>query len=176
MAWGWRAATLVLGGSFVLWRFYRRCVAGLEEASRFAADVAHAFEDLQAAGFTTLRDEHTTVNQKFVLVGRRDKVENRASAAQVIPKSDLPVIVMDHQPADMDAIANTRADLVVSGHTHRGQVFPATLLIKYFQTYPYGHYRIDDSQLVVTSGYGLWGLPFRLGARSEVAIIELIGK
>ena len=133
-------------------------------------------KDLQAAGFTTLRDEHTTVNQQFVLVGRRDKVENRASAAQVIPKSDLPVIVMDHQPADMDAIANTRADLVVSGHTHRGQVFPATLLINYFQTYPYGHYRIDNSQLVVTSGYGLWGLPFRLGARSEVAIIELIGK
>ena len=68
------------------------------------------------------------------------------------------------------------ADVVVSGHTHRGQVFPATLLIKYFQAYPYGHYRVGDTQLVVTSGYGLWGLPFRLGARSEVAMIELIGK
>ena len=150
--------------------------AVLGNHDNYGGEQAGIVKDLQAAGFTTLRDEHITVNQQFVLVGRRDKVENRHSAKEVIPHSKLPVIVMDHQPADMDAIANTGADVVVSGHTHRGQVFPATLLIKYFQAYPYGHYRVGDTQLVVTSGYGLWGLPFRLGARSEVAMIELIGK
>lgn len=133
-------------------------------------------KDLQDAGFTVLRDEHLVVNKQIMLVGRRDKVENRLSADKVIPHSDLPIVVMDHQPADMQALSQTDADLVVSGHTHRGQVFPATLLIKHFQDYPYGKYQIHDTQLVVSSGLGLWGLPFRLGTRSEVAIIELIGK
>lgn len=133
-------------------------------------------QDLQDAGFTVLRDEHLTVNQQFVLVGRRDKVEQRLGAKQVVPTSALPVLVMDHQPEDFGALANTDADLVLSGHTHKGQVFPATLLIRYFQQFSYGQYQLKQSHLVVSSGLGLWGVPFRLGTQSEVVMIKLIGK
>lgn len=135
-------------------------------------------QDLQDAGFTVLRDKHVQIGEQLMVVGRRDKVENRLSAAQVVPPSDLPVIVIDHQPEpeQMQNLADSGADLMVAGHTHGGQIFPMTALIGFFQTYPYGHYSIGDGQLVVTSGLGLWGLPFRLGTRSEVAIIELSGK
>lgn len=139
---------------------------------------ADIVQDLQDAGFTVLRDEHVQIGEQLMVVGRRDKVENRLSAQQVVPRSHLPVIVIDHQPEpeQMHALANAGADLMVAGHTHGGQIFPMTALIGFFQAYPYGHYFVGDGQLMVTSGLGLWGLPFRLGTRSEVAIIELSGK
>ena len=131
--------------------------------------------DLQDAGFTVLRDESVVVHEQLLLVGRRDHVEQRLSADALLSAHSLPVVVMDHQPVgpQIQALADHGADLIVSGHTHAGQIFPLTALIGQFQTYPYGHYQIDDAHLVVTSGLGLWGLPFRLGTQSEVAIVTL---
>ncbi|WP_171460946.1 metallophosphoesterase [Vitreoscilla sp. C1] len=139
---------------------------------------ADIVQDLQDAGFTVLRDERVQIGEQLVLIGRRDKVEPRLPAAQLLPQSDMPVVVIDHQPVpeQMQALAHAGADLTVSGHTHGGQIFPMTALIGFFQTYPYGHYHIDNNQLIVTSGLGLWGLPFRLGTRSEVVIIHITGK
>src|SRR5699024_7079783 len=128
----------------------------------------------EAGGFTVLRDETRIIDNRFVLVGRRDKEEQRQTPEEIITDSDMPIIVLDHQPADVDLVAQTDADIMMVGHTHAGQVFPGTLLVGLFQRYTHGHYRQGKLQLFVTSGFGLWGVPLRIGTRAEVAIIDLL--
>lgn len=65
----------------------------------------------------------------------------------------------------------------LSGHVHNGQIFPANFITK--MLYPalaYGYKAIGNGHFVVTSGYGFWGVPFRLGSQSEVWIIDVKGK
>ncbi|HLR12463.1 MAG TPA: metallophosphoesterase [Burkholderiaceae bacterium] len=131
-------------------------------------------EATEAGGFTVLRDETRIIDNRFVLVGRRDKEEQRQTPEEIITDSDMPIIVLDHQPADVDLVAQTDADIMMVGHTHAGQVFPGTLLVGLFQRYTHGHYRQGKLQLFVTSGFGLWGVPLRIGTRAEVAIIDLL--
>lgn len=130
-------------------------------------------EATEQGGFTVLRDEVRTIDDRFVLVGRRDKEEPRHLPSELVPDSALPVIVLDHQAADIDAVARTGADLLLVGHTHAGQIFPGTWLIRLFQQYTHGYYHHGKLQLIVTSGFGLWGVPLRIGTRAEVAIIDL---
>ena len=138
-------------------------------------DIVH---DIRAAGVVPLRDEVRNVHNRLWLVGRRDDVEagRRPLSAlmnDTLRQSPLPVVVIDHQPTE--ALRNSREaiDLQVSGHTHRGQVWPATWLVRRFQTYDYGHFELNGRHLVVSSGYGLWGVPLRIGTRAEVAMITL---
>ena len=65
------------------------------------------------------------------------------------------------------------ADLVLSGHSHAGQVFPANLITKMVYTTDYGYGVYGDTQVVVTSGVGLWGPPIRVGTRAEIAVINV---
>lgn len=86
----------------------------------------------------------------------------------------MPVIVMDHQPANMIEYGN-EVDLILSGHTHQGQIFPANLITNAMFTVDYGYYQKDkDSpQVIVTSGVGTWGPPLRIGTNSEIVQITI---
>ena len=66
-------------------------------------------------------------------------------------------------------------DLILAGHTHRGQVFPANLITKSIFTVDYGHYQKDPGSphVVVTSGVGTWGMPTRIGTNNEITTILL---
>ncbi|WP_220089302.1 hypothetical protein [Moraxella ovis] len=64
----------------------------------------------------------------------------------------------------------------MSGHTHNGQIFPANFIVKMLNRVSYGHKEINNTHVIVSSGYGFWGIPFRLGSQSEVWVIELSGK
>ena len=130
---------------------------------------------IEQGGFQVLRDERVLIDERLWLVGRRDKEERRLPAAELVPDSDLPIVLLDHQPEGVAEMATSGADLILSGHTHGGQIFPGTLLVQLFQQYVHGHYHFDDAQLIVTTGLGLWGIPLRLGTRSEVVIIDLAG-
>jgi predicted MPP superfamily phosphohydrolase len=129
----------------------------------------------------------------FYIVGRRDarpiglKAERETIAelcarlsAGRLPHADekpRPLIVLDHQPIQYAAIEAAGADLVLSGHTHRGQIFPANLITK--QMYKkagaahYGYWRGSTLQAVITSGAGYWGPPVRIGTNSEVVVIDV---
>jgi aerotaxis receptor len=93
-AWGWRAASLVAGGAFVLWRFQRRCVAGLEEASRFAADVAACNLSTEcsqsysgAVGALMLRLQQIQINLRAVVGDVRTEVRGFAQTAHEIAQA-----------------------------------------------------------------------------------------
>lgn len=88
---------------------------------------------------------------------------------------DLPTILLCHQPKFIRHVDKQhRIDLMLSGHTHAGQIFPFSLLVLLDQPYLYGLYRHDEmTQIYVSSGAGFWGPPIRFGAPAEIAVLHL---
>ena len=87
---------------------------------------------------------------------------------------DLPIIVMDHNPSNIKEYGK-EVDLILSGHTHKGQIFPANLITNLMFTVDYGHFQknADSPHVIVTSGASTWGMPMRIGTHNEVVSIML---
>lgn len=141
--------------------------------------ISHALRD---AGVHLLNDEvHCLMyqDQPIWLVGRFDNHKReRVATTELLAQVDIdqPVILLDHRPSDIDAHSKLPIDLQVSGHTHNGQIFPANFIVNAINRLGYGYEVINNSHFVVSSGYGFWGIPFRLGSRSEIWLITLTGK
>lgn len=135
---------------------------------------------LEACDIQVLYDEAIVIDASFVLMGRRDKSpignhgSQRISTEKLLSNlcKDLPIIVIDHQP-DTITQYHQDVDLILSGHTHQGQIFPFNLVTKALFTVDYGYYQKDKNspQVIVTSGCGTWGPPLRIGTCSEVVQI-----
>jgi predicted MPP superfamily phosphohydrolase len=82
---------------------------------------------------------------------------------------------MDHQPYNLELAQEAGIDLQVSGHTHAGQFWPVTLVTHFMYEIDYGLLRKGDTSIIVTSGYGLWGPPLRIGSTPEIVRIKLTG-
>ena len=136
---------------------------------------------LEQAGVTLLEDEVVTLANGVQLAGRKDPSrskkldETRLDAAGLLAAcdADAPVFVIDHQPDELDALAQAGADLVLSGHTHDGQLFPGNLLMECLWDNPCGHVQKGRMHSVVTSGLGVWGPDMRVGTRSEVVSVTV---
>ncbi len=138
-------------------------------------------ECLEANGVTVLEDESVLVGGRFWLVGRRDRSDaGRAEASQLTAELDKDkyIVMLDHQPNDYDAEAASGADLVLSGHTHGGHIFPAGLigLAIGANDKVYGTERRGGTDFVVTSGLSGWAIPFKTGAISEYVVIDVTQK
>ena len=89
-----------------------------------------------------------------------------------------PSVLLSHQPAVLDLAQTQSVALILSGHTHGGQVTfpfigaPASLATKDLK-YAHGLFRRGQTQLYVSSGTGVIGLPVRLGIRPEIAVLRL---
>ena len=101
-----------------------------------------------------------------------------ASALLAGVDEDKYIILLDHQPSDYDSEALSPADLVLSGHTHGGQLIPITYVGKWFGIVDreYGYERREGTDFIVTSGISDWELQFKTGASSEYVIITVEGK
>ena len=114
----------------------------------------------------------------FHVIGVSDPTRNKRVPVHTLladRNSDKPVIVADHDPRYMDAAVAQNADLVLSGHTHAGQFFPASVLTKIVlgkQRF-YGHHQVGRTHTVVTSGAGFFNLPVRLGTSNEIVLLDL---
>ncbi|MDP9430815.1 MAG: metallophosphoesterase [Actinomycetota bacterium] len=85
----------------------------------------------------------------------------------------VPVVLMAHQPVQVEQAAAAGVTLQLSGHTHGGQLWPFDYAVRLDQPAVQGLSRVGDTQLYVTTGAGFWGPPMRIGARPEVAVVEL---
>ncbi|EAJ0360090.1 metallophosphoesterase [Campylobacter lari] len=86
-------------------------------------------------------------------------------------------ILITHQPKYVKTYDVSGFDLILSGHTHAGQIFPFSLLVYLEQGFVYGFYKLSkDSLLYVSSGAGFWGPAVRFLAPSEIALIRLKGE
>lgn len=135
--------------------------------------------EIKQAGITVLWDQAVEIDGKFALVGRNDNLVKTRPSAEKLLKSintKLPVFLLDHRPTEIEKHAKLPIDIQVSGHTHKGQVFPANIMTKFIYRLHYGYEKIGLGHYFVTSGYGFWGVPMRLGSQSEVMIIDVKGK
>lgn len=139
-------------------------------------------EALQDAGVQLLNDDVTCLShqgQPIWLLGRFDNHKRqRVATTELLAQINTtePVILLDHRPSDIMVHSQLSIDLQVSGHTHNGQIFPANFIVNAINRLGYGYEEIGTGHFVVSSGYGFWGIPFRLGSRSEIWLITLTGK
>ena len=147
-------------------------------------DPSPADKQLQAffknAGIHLLLDDSVELPEIW-LVGRDDLLRSggkRLPLAELLASvtGDKPVVVMDHSPDGFEEAAQCGASMVLSGHTHRGQFFPVTLLTKLFHPpgHFYGHTQLRNTHGIISAGTGYFQLPIRVGTDSEIVTIELI--
>lgn len=133
-------------------------------------------------GIKVLENENIYIGEKnkgFNLVGVYDVMGYRANYKKPdFPKAianidqNSPTILLAHQPKYIEEVYNT--DLMLSGHTHGGQIFPFQFLVKLVQPYLSGLHTHDNRlQIYINKGTGFWGPPMRLGARSEITYLIL---
>ena len=141
-------------------------------------------EFLEESNISILNDEYTVVDDRVVLVGRLDAFPIagfgelwRQELDEILPESErsLPVVVMDHNPQHVDTYGSD-TDLILCGHAHKGQLFPARLVTMLKFPVDYGYYQnAAGAQAVVSSGAGTWGMPMRTGSDCEIVTIRLHG-
>ncbi|MFI8073186.1 metallophosphoesterase [Streptomyces sp. NPDC086033] len=85
-------------------------------------------------------------------------------------------VLLAHQPVQIHDAVDHGVDLQLSGHTHGGQLWPGNLLAKAANPTVAGLERYGDTQLYVSRGAGAWGPPTRVGAPSDITVIELASK
>ncbi len=95
---------------------------------------------------------------------------------QAVPdfNPDHPAILLYHEPIDIDRIKDSGIDLMLTGHTHRGQLWPFNFITELvYHGFDYGFYRLGNFSLYVSPGAGTWGPPMRTSARSEITVFQL---
>lgn len=139
---------------------------------------------LERSNIKLLSDEHVIINDEFILIGRVDpspiggfKGLQRKEIADILTSIDdinMPIVVMDHTPTKLEQYDGI-ADLVLAGHTHRGQIFPGNLITNAIFEVDYGYYQKDATSphVIVSSGVGTWGMPMRVGSNNEIVSITL---
>jgi len=135
---------------------------------------------LQSINIKVLLDETITLNNGIQLVGRNDQSSGRGANARK-PLTELligidqikPVIVMNHQPFNLQEAADANVDLHLSGHTHHGQLWPVNYITKAIFELSWGYLKKGNTNFYVSSGYGSWGPSVRVGNRPEVVVFKL---
>ncbi|ASW43056.1 metallophosphoesterase [Clostridium isatidis] len=133
---------------------------------------------------TVLRDDAILIDNSFYIIGRDDITiklytkKNRKPLIDITKNLDnsKPLILIDHNPKDIKESYNANIDLQLSGHTHKGQISPLNFVTKRAFEIDYGHLQKNNFNVIVSSGYGTWGPPIRLGSKSEIVVIKLKGK
>ena len=90
-------------------------------------------------------------------------------------KSDFKIL-LSHQPVIINSLSKDLYDLVLSGHTHGGQIFPMHLFAKKANQFLAGKYKVNNIDLIVSRGAGAWGPQMRLFAPSDIIVIDLLKK
>ncbi|WP_373230927.1 metallophosphoesterase [Cohnella sp.] len=138
-------------------------------------------EEMNKVGIQVLLDETVEIAGGLYVAGRKDKTAEspdstgRLEVKELIGSLDAtkPIILMDHQPTKFDKAAEAGADVLLCGHTHRGQFIPNHLFTKRLFELDWGYLRKEAMHVIVSSGFGTWGPAIRIGSRSEIIRLEI---
>ena len=149
---------------------YANRTAGFDISGQFHA----------AAGFDLLLDQARVVDGVLQVVGVIDSDHGRTEDGRIealLKQMDdrLPVLLLKHKPVPPPSSLG-RFDLMLSGHTHNGQMWPFKYVVKAFFPYLNGLFDLGQgSRLYTTAGTGTWGPPIRVGNQPEITLIRLKG-
>ncbi len=128
--------------------------------------------ELQIVGLDYLIPDKESVDQFH---GSLSKTTIKEELPRMAIDTTRPSVLLHHNPVGVDYAAQNGINLYLAGHTHAGQLFPATLIAKMMFPYNKGLYKVNDNtQVYVSQGSGTFGPPMRLGTSSEVTILDLI--
>lgn len=139
-------------------------------------------ELLEKSNINLLHDEYVLIDDSFYLYGRPDYsrigkwANTRLTPAECVANLDLekPIIVMDHEPRELQELADAGVDVDFCGHTHDGQFFPLTVFSRVFLwENSAGYLKKDNMHNIVTSGVGLFGPNMRVGSDAEICTIKI---
>ena len=147
----------------------------------FIGGVVPAVEYLEKHGITVVRDSVVTPNGVLNIVGREDRQSkmmagfSRKSLAEIVQNVDMskPTILLDHQPYNLHEAEENGIDLQISGHTHHGQVWPFNFITKAIFEVSRGYKMKGNSHFYVSTGFGTWGPPIRIGNRPEIVVFDI---
>lgn len=157
-------------------------VWGVTGNHEFYAGFDESLAVFRAAGIQLLRDRAAEVTPGLVLAGVDDLTARRQFGL-----SDHPVeralgnrppgatVFLCHSPWQVERAAELGANLMLSGHTHDGQIWPFTYLVRLVYPYVAGRYAVNGMTLLVSRGTGFWGPPMRLFKPAEITLITLSG-
>ena len=154
---------------------------GITGKHEYIGGVEPAVRYLTEHGITMLRDTAILVDGQFYIVGRDDRDKPRFTGKERKSLDDVmkgvdtsyPVILMDHQPFNLANSTRLGVDLQLSGHTHHGQIWPFNYITRAIYEISTGYRQIGNTHFYVSSGFGSWGPPIRLGNRPEIVVITL---
>jgi predicted MPP superfamily phosphohydrolase len=137
---------------------------------------------LQSINIKVLRDEVVTLTDGIQLVGRDDRDsrrmggENNPHDLKVLTRDldpNKPIIVMNHQPFNLNEAVEAGVDLQLSGHTHNGQMWPFNFITEAMYEVSWGLKQKGKTTVYVSSGFGSWGPPVRVGSSPEVVVFRI---
>ena len=140
------------------------------------------FEEFaKKAKIRILDDEVMLIDDAFYLVGRKDAqkpgdgTKNRMEPEVILSglDKDKPIIVLEHQPKQLEELETSGADMQLCGHTHDGQMFPGNLTVKLMWENACGYLKKGNLHSIVTSGVGVWGPAMRVGTDCEICPITI---
>jgi len=142
-----------------------------------------AVKYLSEHNITVLRDTSVFVDNKFYLIGREDRDKKRFTGTDRKQldelmkdvKTEFPVIVLNHQPFNLEELEGKNIDLSLSGHTHHGQFFPVNLVTNLIYEVSRGYLNKYGTHIYVSQGVGTWGPPVRIGNKPEIVYLRIRG-
>ena len=139
----------------------------------YLKDFKNKIEQLKKFKIKVLKNSSIQINE-INLIGI-DDLQSKYSKIKFVEKlnkKNLFNLVLSHKPDIWDNIKG-KSDLMLSGHTHNGQIFPFNFLVKLKFKFIYGIYEYTNSKLYVSSGSGCWGPKLRIGSSNEIVNIQL---
>ena len=128
------------------------------------------------SGITLLCDSVIKIDSSFYLAGRYEqRYRQRKPTSELLSNitHDLPVLMLDHRPTELQEASQTAVDVQFSGHTHNGQLFPLNYIIHSMYELSWGYLKIKDTNFFVTSGLRLWGPPVKTAGKSEIMLVDI---
>ncbi|MDM8544470.1 metallophosphoesterase [Desulfococcaceae bacterium HSG9] len=112
-------------------------------------------------------------NETFDMHPSKDKRTIKEILPQIPLKEDKPSVLIHHSPVGIKYISERGIDLMLSGHTHAGQIFPGTLIMSVFFPFNKGLHKKDDLQVFTSQGAGTYGPRVRIGTSNEINFLHL---
>lgn len=160
-------------------------IYGNHDKTKYYSNKKYTDDEIQTiienSGIVILADETYEVNNELILIGRDDlvfpKQKERKKSSELLENLDKNkfLLIVDHHPYDLKINSQLGYDLQLSGHTHGGQIFPTGYFTTLFNnnSLNYGYKKINNFQVIVSSGIGGWEYPFRTGSNSEYLIVNI---